>query len=163
MTIQSITSEHLDLLAQIPARYMVRAHMIAAMPCEADQVAEASVINDFIVEMVGPIYDLCADPEADGLQGAITNAAGTLCHNRRFIERGGSKKYPNELPKGHWRFAADGRKAAIAWIDKLGGYNGYFEHLIKLAADIAPSCVSQSQLKGRETAPVGAVSSLAYL
>ena len=138
MTIQSITAEHLDLLAKIPARYMVRAHMIAAMPFEAGQVAETSVINEFIVERVGPIYNLCADPEADGLEGAITNAAGTLCHNRRFIERGGSKKYPNELPEGHWRFAADGRKAAIAWIDKLGKCNGYFEHLIKLAADIAP-------------------------
>ena len=139
MTIQSITAEHLDLLAQIPARDMVRAHMIAAIPFEADQVAETSVINDFIYEMVGPIYNLCASPEADGLKGAITNAARSLCDNKRFIERGGSKKYPNELPRGHWRFAAGGRKAAIDWIDELGGYNGYFEHLIELAADIARS------------------------
>ena len=138
MTTQFVSDEHKETLELIHACHMVRAHMINAMPQDGVPIP-ATEVTASVREMVGPIYDLCAKPEEDGLKGAITNARATLCANKRFIERGGSEKYPNELPRGHWRFAADGRKAAIDWINKLGGYNGYFEHLIELAADIARS------------------------
>ena len=59
MTTQFITAEHKDQLANIPARDMVRAHMINAIPQDGTMIAAADV-TDYIRQMIGPIYELCA-------------------------------------------------------------------------------------------------------
>ena len=129
MTIQFITAEHKDQLASIPARDMVRAHMINAIPQDGTMIAAADV-TDYIRQMIGPIYELCAQPEQRGLEGAITNAQGTLAYNKGFIIRGGSATSPPDLPTGYWRFADGGYQAAKDWI------RSDVDALIELAADI---------------------------
>ena len=141
MTAQAyITEAQMDHLSLIPARDMVRALMVAAMPTDEVTIATSTGVTSYIRSLATDLYPYLDEREAGGLESSLINARGTLATGTGvgFINRGGSKySTDEELKDRQWRWRKDGRQDAIDWIDNLGGFEGYYDSLVLLARNIA--------------------------
>lgn len=128
MTTYYVTPEHLDQLSKIRACYMVRAHMIDAMPTNDYQSIQSIEVRKYICRSIADIYDLCKDPVKGGLDDAIQNASWALAGRKGYIQRGSGRGAPKDLQRGYWRWAPNGREECIANFPN-------YDRLVALARD----------------------------